>query len=128
MPHSEKIIKTCTLGGDILATVSDHTSHYFGGYFHVRIKISAVVPLSAGAFASEAEFQDALKRLGNSVNFSRTLEKMAVPDGEIDGVRQHLLASFDRHMLPYLVRADFADSFVQSEYRKALKPRPGFQR
>ena len=128
MPHSEKIIKTCSLGSGIVATVSDHTRHYFGGYYHVRIQISADVPLSVGAFATEVEYQDALKRLGGSISFRRTLEKMAVPDSEIDGVRQHLVSSFDSHMLPYLARADFADSFVQSEYRKALKSRPGFQR
>ena len=126
MPHTEKIIKTCTLSGRIEATVSDHTCHYFGGYYHVRIRISADVPVSACPFADSSEYQDAVRRLGTFVSFSRTLEKMAVPDSEVDDVRQHLLASFDAHMLPYLVRADFPGSFVQSEYRKALKSRPVF--
>lgn len=121
MPHTENFIKTCRLGGGIQATVSDHTRHYFGGYYHVRIQVSADVPVSAGAFADSTEYQDAVRRLGAFVSFSRVLEKMAVPDSEIDVVRQHLLASFDTNVLPYLVRADFAGSFVQSEYRKALK-------
>lgn len=121
MPHTENFIKTCRLGGGIQATVSDHTRHYFGGYYHVRIQVSADVPVSAGAFADSTEYQDAVRRLGAFVSFSRVLEKMAVPDSEIDVVRQHLLASFDTNVLPYLVCADFAGSFVQSEYRKALK-------
>ena len=128
MPHTENIIKTCTLGGGVLATVRDHTRHYYGGYYHVRILVSADVPVLAVAFADESEFQDAVKRLGTFAKFSRTLEKMAVPDGEIEAVRQHLLASFDTNELPYLMRADFADSFVQSEYRKALKSRPASHR
>ena len=128
MPHTEKIIKTCTLGGGVQATVRDHTRHYFGGYYHVRIQVSADVPVSADAFADSSEYQDAVQRLGTFVSFSRTLEKMAVPDSEIDVVRQHLLTSFDTHMLPYLLRADFADSFVLSEYRKALKSRAVFNR
>jgi len=121
VPHSEKVIKTYMLGGGIRATASDHTRHYFGGYYHVRIQVSADVPVSAGAFPRESEHQDALRRLGTFVGFSRTLERMAVPECEIDAVRQHLLASFDTNELPYLLRAGFAGSFIQSEYRKALK-------
>ena len=123
MPQTESLIKTCTLGGGIRATVSDRTCHYFGGYYHVRIRVSADVPVSAGAFADSAVYQDAVRRLGTFVSFSRDLERMAVPDSEIDAVRRQLLASFDANVLPYLLRADFAASFVQSEYRKSLKTR-----
>jgi hypothetical protein len=126
--HIENIIKTCRLGGGLLATVSDLTSHYFGGYYHVRILVRADVPVSAAAFDGAPDHQDAVKRLGPSVSFRRTLEKMAVPDSEIDSVRQQLIASFDTTMLPYLMRDDFAGSFVRSEYRKALKSRPVFHR
>jgi hypothetical protein len=125
--QSDDVIKTCRLGNGIHAIVRDHTRHYFGGYYHVRIQVSADVPVSAGAFADATEYQDAVKRLGTVIGFSRTLEKMAVPDSEIDIVRQHLLASFDTNVLPYLVREDFADSFVRSEYRKALKSRTSFR-
>jgi hypothetical protein len=109
------------LGGGIRAKISDHTRHYFGGYYHVRIQVSADVPVSAGDFSDSTEYQDAVRRLGTFVSFSRNLEKMAVPDSELDVVRRHLLASFDTNVLPYLLRDDFAGSFVQSEYRKALK-------
>jgi hypothetical protein len=128
VPHTENIIKTCALGGGLLATVSDLTRHYFGGYYHVRIQVSADVPVTAHAFAEEPEYRDAVSCLGASVCFSRTLEKMAVPDSEIDAVRQQLLTSFDTTMLPYLMRNDFADSFVRSEYRKALKSWPVLHR
>jgi hypothetical protein len=121
VPHSENVIRTCTLGGGILATVTDRTSHYFGGYYHVRIQVSADVPVSAAAFADVSEYQDAAVRLGNSVNFSRTLEKMAVPEQELESVRQHLLESFDTNVLTYLLRDDFAGSFVRSEYLRSLK-------
>jgi hypothetical protein len=128
VPHTENVIKTCRLGGGVRATISDHTCHYFGGYYHVRIQVSADVPVSAGAFADSTEYQDAVQRLGTFVSFCRNLEKMAVPDSEIDVVRQHLLASFDTNVLPYLLREDFAGSFVQSEYRKALKSRLAVRR
>jgi hypothetical protein len=118
--HNDSLIKTYALVGGVLASVRDHTRHYFGGYYHVRIRVSADVPVSAGAFADSAVYQDAVRHLGTFVSFSRDLERMAVPDSEIDEVRRQLLASFDANVLPYLLRADFAASFVQSEYRTAL--------
>jgi hypothetical protein len=128
VPPAENIIKTCRLGGGLQATVSDLTIHYFGGYYLVRILVRADVPVTAAAFDGTPDYQDAVKRLGTSVSFSRTLEKMAVPDSEMNSVRQQLLSSFDTTMLPYLMRDDFADSFVRSEYRKALKSSPVFHR
>lgn len=128
MPHTEKIIRTCDLGGGVRAVISDRTRHYFGGYYHVRIHVSADVPVSAGTFADTQEYQDAVQRLGAVVTFSRTLEKMAVPDSEIDAVRQQLLTAFETNVLPYLVREDFAASFVRSEYHKALKSRSSDRR
>lgn len=128
MPHTEKIIRTCTLGNGLQARLSDQTSHYFGGYYHVRILVRADIPVSVGTFTDAAEYQDAVRRLGSFVSFSRTLEKMAVPDSELDAVRQQLLAAFDTNVLPYLLREDFAGSFVLSEYRKALKSRAAVHR
>jgi hypothetical protein len=129
VPQSEKLIKVYRLGGGLQANVTDATRHYFGGYYHVHIEISAEIPLSASAFSGIAEYQEAIGLLGGSVRLFRSLEKMAVPADEIDAVRQHLLDSFDATVLPYLLRDDFADSFVQSEYRAALKKgRAPFQR
>lgn len=128
MPHTENILRTCALGGGVRAALCDHTRHYFGGYYHVRILVSADIPVSSCAFADASQLQDAVRRLGTSVSFSRTLEKMAVPESEIDSVRRQLLAAFDANLLPYLMRDDFAASFVQAEYRKALKSGGAVQR
>jgi hypothetical protein len=124
----DSVIKVCDLGGGVVATIKDCTSHYFGGYYHVRILISADVPVCDTSFDVAADFEDALVRLGGTVNFSRTLEKMAVPETEIEVVRQKLLADFDANVLPYLLRVDFAPSFVRSEYRKKLTSVPTFRR
>jgi hypothetical protein len=122
----EELIKVCVLGGGVTATVTDNTRHYFGGYYHVRIQVSADVPVSAASFDAASDYEDAVVRLGHSVTFSRTLEKMAVPDTEIDIVRQQLLAAFDANVLPYLLRDDFVPRFVHSEYHKKLKSAPIF--
>jgi hypothetical protein len=124
--NSDGIIKTLVLGDGVTATVKDLTSHYFGGYYHVRIQVSADVHVTAASFAAVADFEDAVIRLGKSVSFCRILEKMAVPETEIDSVRQQLLAAFDTNVLPYLLREDFAPGFVRSEYNKKLKSVPQF--
>lgn len=121
MSDAENHIKTCTLGGGVTAEVVDATSHYFGGYYHVKIRISADVPVTPKSFDTDADFRDALNRLGSTVRFSRELEKMAVPEGEIATVRRQLLDSFDSNVLSYLSRDDFAASFVRSEYHRILK-------
>ncbi len=122
--NDETLIKVCALSGGVTATVKDLTRHYFGGYFHVRILISAEVPVTPASFDAAIEYEDVARRLGPMVTFSRTLEKMAVPDGEIASVRQQLLDAFDTNVLPYLQRDDFASSFVRSEYGKKLKSVP----
>ena len=114
----DSILKTCDLGGGKTATIRDLTSHYFGGYYHVRLQISSEIPVTADAFDNTKTFEDALFRLGSEIRFTRNLEKMAVPESEIEDVRQHLLSSFDDNVLPYLLREGFASGFVRSEYRK----------
>jgi hypothetical protein len=129
VPQSEKLIKVYRLADGLQATVTDATRHYFGGYYHVRIEVSSYIPVSTTVFADPTEHREALRLLGNSAHLSRSLEKMAVPVEEIDTVRRHLLESFEATVLPYLLRDHFADSFVRSEYRAALKKsRTPFQR
>ena len=121
--NSHDVIKVCLLGGGVSATVKDITRHYFGGYYHVRILISAEVPVTAASFDVVPDYEDAVVCLGQVITYSRLLEKMAVPEIEIEAVRQQLLATFDENVLPYLLRDDFVSGFVRSEYRNKLKSR-----
>jgi len=119
-----EVLKVCELGNDVVAIVRDCTRHYFGGYYHVRIQVRAEIRVAIDCFTAVTDYEDALARLGKVVTFNRTLEKMAVPESEIESVRQQLVAAFDANVLPYLQREDFAPSFVRSEYQKKLKSAP----
>jgi hypothetical protein len=121
--NAVNIVARYTISEDIEALLTDITSHYFGGYYHVRIQVVADVPVLSSAFANVTEYEDAVSRLGKSVQFSRILEKMAVPENQIEQVRTELTGSFDANVLPYLMREGFADSFVRSKYCKALAAR-----
>jgi hypothetical protein len=109
------------LADGLRAVVRDETRHYYGGYFHVTLRVEADVTLVAGWFESPALFEDACGRLGSTIRFCRTLEKMAVPGDEVDAVKQDLLSSFESNLLPYLARPDFPSRFAISEYGKSLK-------
>lgn len=107
------------LAAGVTAVVSDASSHYFGGYYHVRLVVVADVPLAPDCFPDAAEYEEALRMLGPTARFSRTMEKMAVPQAEVETVRCELLQAFESNLLAYLSRPDFPARFVQGEYAKS---------
>ena len=121
MMDSERVIGEYDLGGGITAQLLDRTRHYFGGYYHVRIEISADVHLCASPFADADEYRAALLLLGDRIRFSRVLEKMAVPESGIEAARRDLIEAFASNVLPYLSRPDFPERFMRSEYTRCLK-------
>lgn len=118
---AEKIIREFDLADGVKAVIHDATRHYFGGYYQVRLQVTADVPLSAPWFGNASEYEEAVRRLGRTVRFCRTLEKMAVPLHEVDEVRNSLLESFETTLISYLSRPDFLRRFVLSEFGKTRK-------
>jgi hypothetical protein len=121
MMGCEQVIRVYDLGGGITARLCDGTRHYFGGYYHVRIEVSADVPLSGSPFAGADEYRAARRLLGERIRFHRVLEKMSVPESGIEAARQGLLEAFASNVLPYLSRPDFPERFMRSEYARCLK-------
>ena len=119
---AECVIREYHLAHGVTAVIRDASRHYFGGYYHVRLQVTAEVALGADCFDSTVEYENALGCLGRSVRFSRTLEKMAVLQAEMETVRNAMLDSFEANLLAYLSRPDFPRSFVRGEYAKACKP------
>ena len=117
------IIETITLDSALRITLLDQTRHYFGGYFHVKLLAFCDIPLERAYFEHEAEFRDAVGKMGPSVRFERVLEKMAVPESGIEAVRSQLIQAFHETAGTYLAVPDFAPRFVRSEYRKCVKKR-----
>ena len=118
MQITSSTISTIDVNHFIYLTLSDETSHYFGGYYHVKVLAFCDVPLSAVFFDSNSEFLDARDLMGDSVRFERTLEKMAVPENEIAHVRSQLVDAFNETTLGYISTPDFAGRFVRSAYLK----------
>jgi hypothetical protein len=99
----------------------DQTQHYFGGYYHVKVLVFCDIPLEQSHFRDETEYIHAVGKMGNSVRFERVLEKMAVPESDIESVRRRLIQAFHETSKGYLSTPDFAPRFVRSEYQKHVK-------
>lgn len=115
------IIETITLDSALHITLEDQTRHYFGGYFHVKVLAWCDIPLQQGYFENDVEYNCAVAKMGTFARFERILEKMAVPESEIESVRSQLLQAFHETAKVYLSNADFAPRFVRSEYQKQVK-------
>jgi len=115
------IVETITLDSALHITLEDQTRHYFGGYFHVKVLAWCDIPLQQGYFENDVEYNGAVAKMGTFARFERSLEKMAVPESEIESVRSQLLQAFRETAKAYLSSADFAPRFVQSEYQKQVK-------
>lgn len=118
---AEGIIGERVLADGLKAVIHDATRHYFGGYYHASLLVTADVPLLPAWFDTPQGYEDALNRLGSSVRFSRNMEKMAVPLGDMEEVRRSLMDAFEANLLVYLSRPDFPRRFVMGEYEKALQ-------
>lgn len=114
-----ELIREYELADGAKARIHDVSRHYFGGYYHVRLQVTADVPLHAAWFENSAEYEAALGRFGKTVRFSRMLEKMAVPQSDLVAVRTALLDAFAANLHGYLSRADFPRRFVLSECAKS---------
>ena len=120
MQETSSIISTNKLNDLLNVTLCDETRHYFGGYYHVKVLAFCDVPILGAFFNSSNDFLDARSRMGDSVRFERVLEKMAVPQDEIESVRSRLVIAFNETTLYYLAVPDFAERFVRSAYLKLI--------
>ena len=118
---SDVSIRSYEIPGGLRALVMDETNHYFGGYFHVKLRVSVEIALSESWFDSLEAYGDAVNRLGKTVMFSKLFEKMGVPEGEIAAVRDSLLETFETNTLPYFNHNDFAQKYTLVEYRKTAE-------
>lgn len=118
------ILETVTFDSDLSLTLLDQTQHYFGGYYHVKVLVSCDVPVKQNYFEDASEYTTVLALLGDSVRFERVLEKMAVPESEIESVRSALIQKFHETSRSYLSVPDFAVRFVRSEYQKRIRKTP----
>lgn len=115
------ILESITLDSGLCVTLVDQTSHYFGGYYHVKVLVYCDIELKLAQFEDEAEYERAVDKMGTTARFEKVLEKMAVPESEVEAVRFLLTDSFHTTTKMYLSSSDFSHRFIRSEYLKRSK-------
>lgn len=120
MPERPLLYETVLANG-LRVTVTDVTRHYYGGYWQVALEVACPVPFEAGEFSDSGEHEEARRLLGESVPFVRRVERMAVPNDELEATRAGLLERIERHLVPFLAHERFPARFIQTEFQQRGK-------
>ena len=109
------------LENDVEVRLFDRTRNYYGDFHHVLLDVQCEVEIDLSA-AKDGLSVELLSSLdGERLIYCRTLDRMGVPSVDVDDVREHLIANFVRHSLPYLSAPFFVERFALAELRKRQK-------
>ena len=114
----ESLYRHIDLPNGMKLLVHDHSRRYFGDYFHVRLEVRCAVSVTALAGELPVDLDMAQKLLGDEVIYSKMLERMGVPSGEVASVQAALLADYCSHSLQYLGSSEFPARLVLAELKR----------
>ena len=101
------------------------TSHrYYGDFYLVKLDVTCEVPLEERLFGTPAEYAEARRLMGDTIEYRRSMEQMGVPSTEIHRVRERLIEHFSQHSLPYFTAPNFAARLVRAELAKIRRRSP----
>jgi len=115
------LIRTISLDNGLTINIYDRTKRYYEAFYLVKLEVVCEVPLLMDFFATDSDFLEAKKLLGDSVVYRRTLEHMGVPSAELDNSKKSLLRNFEQNSIPYFAAAHFPQKIVVSEFAGARK-------
>lgn len=117
------MIREMTLENGLVVRFFDHTRHYYGDFYLVKIEIACEVPLAADHFDEQADLEDARRLVGDPAVYRRTVEQMGVPSTAIATVTERLIGNFVSHSLPYFSASGFPGRFLRTELERARRKR-----
>lgn len=115
------LLRSIPLPNGLIVRVVDHTRHYYGDFYLVRLEFSCTVSLLEAYFTDRQTFDQARTLLGEIVSYRRNVDQMGVPASAIEQVREKLIDNFIVHSLPYFATPDFPKKLVLGEMRKSLR-------
>ena len=120
----KNLIRELPLPNGLSLSFFDHTHHYFGDFYLVKMEILCDVPVLVGHFQNWRTFEEARALLGEKVIYSRIVEQMGVPSTEIERVLHRLMTNFMEHSLPYFASTLFPKKLVLAELNKVKRKKP----
>ena len=107
------------LANGLIVEFFDSSNRYFGAYWRLCLEVRCRISL-AGILAGD-ELEKARAACGESVDFSRRLERMGVAEEDLVTVRQATVESFLTTTRAYLENPDFPSRFVASRMAQKSK-------
>lgn len=117
------MIREIILENGLLVRFFDHTRHYYGDFYLVKIEIVCEIPLHTDFFDDQTDLEEARRLVGDPAVYRREVEQMGVPSTAIATVTERLMGNFISHSLPYFSAADFPRRFLRAELERARKKR-----
>ena len=114
-------IREIDLENGLTVRFYDHTRHYYGDFYLVKLEIHCLVPLRKDYFPRQGAFDEARALLGETAIFRRTLERMGVPAAEVGRVIDGLVVNYEKHSLAYVASPSFPLKLVVSQLNKARR-------
>lgn len=96
----------------------DRTTHYYGGFFHVKVEVRCELPIRPEYFASAEQHDEAVAALGQTVMYTKLLERMGVAEPDIPAVSEQLMEQFIESSHAYLSSPTFPIGVVRTEMEK----------
>jgi hypothetical protein len=121
----EAPVRILELQNGLIFCFLDRTRHYYGGFYHVKVEVCCELPVRPELFTSSEQHSQAVAILGTTVNYTKMLERMGVPESDIPSVRDQLISQFVESSHAYLAAPSFPSGVVMAELEKQAKNRPG---
>ncbi|MDF1579148.1 MAG: hypothetical protein P1P74_00030 [Desulfuromonadales bacterium] len=120
MMNETPVFRTIALNGGLTLQVVDHSNRYFGDYHRIKLVISCELPLTAASIpeAWRERAAEVRERLGESLHFERSMERMGVAGDAVAAVKEEMLASFLTSTGHYLARPAFVARLVADKLGK----------
>lgn len=100
----------------------DQSNRYFGDYHRLYIVVEITVILSAEFIPDPELLATAVRRFGDRLVTTRTLERMGVPGDQLATLRKELLASYRLEVDKYLSRPGVPLSLLRSGLARQASP------
>jgi len=117
------LLREVKLENDVMLHFLDRSRHYYGGFYQVTVQACCELPLCSEHCGDADAHAEAVASLGETVRFSRNLERMGVLEADISAVREQLIDRFIETALVYIKDPLFPKGLVAAELEKARRER-----
>jgi hypothetical protein len=120
---SGTLLREVKLESNIMLSFYDRSRHYYGGFYQVTVNACCELPLCADYCTDADAYAEVFETLGETIRFSRNLERMGVLEADIPDVSQQLIDRFIETALSYINDPLFPKGLVAAEMEKVRRQR-----